>query len=145
MSAVQYLLTILSFGALALLFVRGKGPERLAALALLCAMVGTPLVDDWYVEGVRLGVATLAAGLLIALLTLSLTANRWWLLAATSVQLLSIGSWLLTMARPDTQLWAGVSFRMLVWAELMILACLGVWEAQRAPYAQLTISRHLPP
>jgi hypothetical protein len=136
MSIVQYLLTVLSFGTLGLLLVRGRAPERWAAVALLVAMVGTPLVDGWYVAGVRLGVAMLGVALFASLLSLALTVDRWWLMAATGVQLLSVGSWLLALLKPETQLWAGVTFRLLIWAELMILACLGVWEARRAPYAQ---------
>lgn len=136
MSVVQYAMTALSFVALALLLIKGRNPERLAGLALLIAMIGTPLIDHWFVGGVRVGVALLGLGLFASLFSLAMTADRWWLLAATGVQLLSLGSWLLALLKPETQLWAGVSFRMLVWAELMILACFGVWEARRAPYAR---------
>lgn len=136
MNTVQIVMTVLSFAALGYLLVAGRWPERLAGLALLVAMVGTPLVDGWYVGGVRVGVAFLGFGLFASLLGLALTADRWWLIAATGVQLLSVGSWVLTLLRPETQIWAGVSFRMLVWSQLMILACLGVWEARRAPYAR---------
>ncbi len=136
MNTVQIVMTVLSFSALAYLLVAGRWPDRLAGLALLIAMVGTPLVDGWYVGGVRIGVACLGFGLFASLLGLALTADRWWLIAATGVQLLSVGSWVLTLLQPDIQIWAGVSFRMLVWTQLMILACLGVWEARRAPYAR---------
>lgn len=138
MNTVQIVMTVLSFSALAYLLVAGRWPDRLAGLALLIAMVGTPLVDGWYVGGVRVGVAFLGFGLFASLLGLALTADRWWLIAATGVQLLSVGSWVLTLLQPDIQIWAGVSFRMLVWTQLMILACLGVWEARRAPYARPT-------
>lgn len=136
MNTVQIVMTVLSFAALAYLLVAGRWPDRLAGLALLVAMVGTPLVDGWYVGGVRVGVAFLGFSLFASLLGLALTADRWWLIAATGVQLLSVGSWILTLLQPETQIWAGVSFRMLVWLQLMILACLGVWEARRAPYAR---------
>lgn len=137
LTMAQYGMAALSLAVLGLLWVAGRTPERWASSALLIAMFATPLVDDFNIYGVRVGVASLAVGLFLALTILGLVANRWWLLAAAGVQLLSVGSWIIMLMGAETQIWAGVSFRMIVWMELMTLGALGLWEARRAPYAQL--------
>jgi len=123
-----------SLGVLGSLLFLGRGPERCASVALLVAMFGTPFVDHISLEGVRVGVAGLAVALFFALATLALFANRWWLIAAAGVQLISIGSWVVMFSGAEAQVWAGVSFRMIVWMELMVLGAVGLLEARRAPY-----------
>lgn len=136
MSAAQFSVLGLTVFSIALQLWKGRSAERIAAVAFLVAMLGTPLVDGLQVGGLRWGVGLLALGLFGALVWLSLTAPRWWLLAASGVQLLSIATYLVALLNPDVQLWASVSFRIVVWVELMLIGLFGVWECRAAPYAQ---------
>lgn len=126
-------LSVLSIG---LQLWRGRSPERVAAIAFLIAMLATPLVDGFQVNGLRWGVALLAVGLFGTLVWLSLVVQRWWLVAAAGVQLLSIATYLVALLNPDVQVWASVSFRIVVWVELMLIGLFGVWECRAAPYAR---------
>ncbi len=136
MSATTLLVAGLSFLSLGLQLWKGRTPERIAAVAFLIAMAATPAVDHLHIGGLRWGVGLLAVGLFVALTWLSLVADRWWLLVAAAIQLLSIATYLAVMFDPGVQVWASVSFRILIWVELMLVGLLGVWEAQAAPYAQ---------
>lgn len=136
MSATTLLVAGLSFLSLGLQLWKGRTPERIAAIAFLVAMLVTPMVDHFHVGGLRWGVGLLAIGLFVTLSWLSLVANRWWLLAAAGIQLLSIATYLAAMFDPGVQVWASVSFRIVVWVELMLIGLFGVWEAQCAPYAR---------
>lgn len=136
MTAAQWALLAFSLVALALQLARGRAPERLAAVAFLFAMFGSPLLQGFTVNGVRWGVAILAVGLLASLVWLGLRWPRWWLLAAAGVQLLSLASYAVALLRPETAIWASVSVRNVIWFQLMVLALFGVLEARRAPYAE---------
>lgn len=136
MSATTFLVAGLSFLSLGLQLWKGRAPERIAAIAFLIAMAATPAVDHLHIGGLRWGVGLLALGLFVALTWLSLTADRWWLLAAAGIQLLSIATYLVAVFDPGVQVWASVSFRILIWVELMLVGLLGVWEARAAPYAR---------
>lgn len=134
-SLSQHLLAGVSYLAIGLLIWLGRTPERIAAGAFLVAMFGTPFLDGFTIDGVRYGVAALSLGLSAVLAVLGLRVDRWWLLVAAGVQLLSLGTWVLAIVG-DVQVWAAVTVRMIVWLLLMLLALLGVWEARAAPYAR---------
>lgn len=134
-SLAQHGLAAVSYAAIGLLLWKGRGPERIAAAAFLVALFGTPLLGGMVVDGVRYGVAVLAALLAATLVVLSLRTDRWWLIAAAGVQLLSLGTWAVAIFS-DAQVWAAVTVRMIVWLLLMLLAFFGVWEARSAPYAR---------
>lgn len=132
-------LSVLSIG---LQLWRGRNPERVAAVAFLVAMLGTPLVDEFHINGVRWGVALLTLGLFGTLVWLSLVVQRWWLIAAAGVQLLAIATYVVALLNPDVQVWASVSFRIVVWVELMLIGLFGVWECRAAPYARPVAVAH---
>lgn len=136
MNAAQFSVLGLSAISIGLQLWKGRGAERVAAIAFLIAMLATPLVDDLQFGGLRWGVGLLAFGLFGTLVGLSLAANRWWLMAAAGVQLLSIATYLVAMLNPDVQVWASVTFRIVVWVQLMMIGLFGVWECRMAPYAQ---------
>lgn len=136
MNAALFLVVCLSASSIGLQLWRGRSPERVAAVAFLIAMLATPLVDDFQVNGLRWGVGLLALGLFGTLVWLSLEFQRWWLVAAAGVQLLSIATYLVALLTPDVQVWASVSFRIVVWVELMLIGLFGVWECRAAPYAR---------
>ena len=136
MSPALFLVVCLSALSIGLQLWRGRSPERVAAVAFLIAMLATPLVDELEVNGLRWGVGLLALGLFGTLVWLSLAVKRWWLVAAAGVQLLSIATYLVALLTPDIQVWASVSFRIVVWVELMLIGLFGVWECRAAPYAR---------
>ena len=137
MSATQLSVLCLSVVSIGLQLWQGRSAERIAAVAFLIAMSATPLVDGLELGGVRWGVGLLAIGLFGTLVWLSLTSERWWLMAAAGVQLLSIATYIIALLNPDIQVWASVSFRIVVWVELMLIGLFGVWECRAAPYARL--------
>jgi presenilin-like A22 family membrane protease len=134
-SLAQLLITFLSFLILGFLLGFGRLAERIAGVALLAAMVGTPFVDHLHIGEFRYGVAILSCGLFVTLIVLALRTDRWWLIAAAGVQLLSIGLWAATLLG-DLQIWGAVTVRIVIWVQLMLLALFGIWEARAAPYAQ---------
>lgn len=129
----------MSFLTIGLLLGFGRLAERIAGVALLVAMVGTPFVDHLHIGEVRYGVAILSSGLFATLIVLALRTDRWWLIAAAGVQLLAIGLWAATILG-ELQIWGAVTVRIVIWVQLMLLALFGVWEARAAPYAQTSSS-----
>ncbi len=136
MTATQLSVLCLSVISIGLQLWKGRRAERFAALAFLTAMLTTPLVDGYEIDGLRWGVALVSLSLFGALVWLSLTADRWWLMAAAGVQLLVLATYPVALFTPDGQVWASISFRIVVWIELMLIGLFGVWESRAAPYAQ---------
>jgi hypothetical protein len=136
MSVIQLSILCLSAVSIGLQLWKGRTAERIAATAFLVAMLATPLVDGFQVDGLRWGVGLLAILLFGTLVWLGLTTERWWLLAAAGIQLLSIATYLVALLTPDVQVWASVTFRIVVWVELMLIGLFGVWECRTAPYAR---------
>lgn len=131
----QHVIGLLSFATVGLLLVFGRPAERIAGAAFLTDMLLTPLVDHLHVGEFRYGVAILSFGVFTTLFALSLRADRWWLIAATGVQLLAMGLWAATIFG-ELQVWGAVTVRIVIWTQLMLLALFGVWEARVAPYAR---------
>lgn len=136
MTTAQLFVLGLSVLSIGLQLWKGRNPERIAAFAFLTAMLVTPLVDGFQIGGLRWGVSLVSISLFGALLWLSLKADRWWLIAAAGMQLLVIATYPVALLTPDGQIWATVTFRIVVWVGLMLLALFGVWESRTAPYAQ---------
>lgn len=135
----QHAIGLLSVVTIGLLLVFGRPAERTAGTAFLIDMVGTPLVDHLHAGELRYGVATLSFGVFATLFVLSFRTDRWWLIAATGVQLLSMGLWVATVFG-DLQVWGAVTVRIVIWTQLMLLALFGIWEARTAPYARPSTS-----
>jgi hypothetical protein len=133
---LQWGLTLVSVVILGLMLWRGREIDRWAALALLGAQFATPLIAPLTHAGVRVGVAGVAIALAGALIALALRGRRWWLLAAAGVQLISVASWAYQILDPHAQVWAAVTFRIIVWMQLMVLVLFGLLEARLAPYAR---------
>lgn len=136
MGASSFVLLLFSLGALALLWWKGRTPERIASAAFVIAMFGTPLVEGYVMAGIRVGVAGLAIGLATTLTVLALRTTRWWLIAAAGIQVLSIATYGAALVSPDSVVWALVTVRYAVWTLLMMLAVFGAVESRLAPYAQ---------
>lgn len=136
MTASQWLLAVVTYGVLLLLLWRGRPLDRAAAVALLVTQTATPFLAAFEVQGVRVGVAALSLLLSMTLIGLACSGRRWWLLAAAGVQLIAVASWIYQILDPTAQVWAAVTFRIIVWMELMALAVFGLFEARFAPYAR---------
>lgn len=136
MTTAQLSVLGLSVFSIGLQLWKGRNPERIAALAFLTAMLVTPLVDGFQIGGLRWGVSLVSISLFGALFWLSLKTDRWWLLAAAGMQLLVIATYPVALLTPDGQIWATVTFRIVIWVELMLIGLFGVWESRTAPYAQ---------
>ena len=134
-SLMQHAIGVGSLLILLALLKWGRSPEKIAAAALSITMYGTPLLDWIEIAGVRVAASGISLGLFLTLLILSVRADRWWLLAAAGVQLLSIATWGLTFATAEVEVWAGVTIRLIVWVLLMLTAIIGIFEARTAPYA----------
>jgi len=133
LSLAQIVLTLFTYLTLCFLLSFGRTAERIAGVALLVAQVGTPFVDHLQIGDFRYGVAVISVGLFTTLIILALRTDRWWLIAAAGVQLLSICLWVATLLG-DLQIWGAVTVRIVIWMQLMFLALFGIWEARAAPY-----------
>lgn len=131
----QYAIFCLSLLAIGLLVIAGRTPERIAGAVFALVMFGAPFVDGLRMGQFRWGVAATGLILFASLLGLGLKVDRWWLLAASGVQLLSVILWIVSMGG-DVQVWAAVTIRIVIWTQLMALALFGVWESRAAPYAK---------
>lgn len=135
LSFAQYAIFVLSLVALGSLITLGRTPERVVGLVFTFAMFGTPLVDGLVIGDFRYGVAILDVGVFAVVLGLGLKEDRWWLLAAAGVQLLSLAVWVATLGE-SLSVWGAVTVRMITWCELMLLAIFGVLECRTAPYVR---------
>ena len=113
---------------------KGGGPERIAAAVYFVAVVFTHLARDaaqvWWTS-VEAGVFAVDVGVLLALLALALTAERFWLLWLTAFHLLGTTGHLVKMADPSLIRW-GYAFIIAVWSYPMLaLIALGTWTHQR--------------
>lgn len=129
MTLVQVLSLIPTIGAIALLLALGRKPERIAAVAFIAIVLGSPAVQHLEFQNVRWAVGALSLGLLAVLTWLALTADRWWLLAAAGFQLVGFGTYLVALFQPDVLIWSGIALRRIVWLQLMLACAFGAWEA----------------
>ncbi|MDQ1154148.1 hypothetical protein [Brevundimonas sp. SORGH_AS_0993] len=128
--------TALTYVALVLLIWKGGRPERAAGAGLVLAQILSDWLDHLVIGQFRWAVAIISCCLLAQLIWLSLRHDRWWLLFAVGAQFLAFCTHLSSLIGPDALIWSLVTARMTIWAELMLLALFGVWEARRAPYAR---------
>lgn len=133
LSLAQQAILGLSVVSMALLFWKGRRPERIAGLCLLGLMIGSGLVDydgAWKV-------AALSVTAAVVLAWLSLAYDRWWLIFALGLQLLAVATHLIPLVDPDYRLWAAVTLRLAIWTGLMLLALFGVLECRLTLYARV--------
>lgn len=111
---------------------RGRWVERVAAMAMTAAWFVSPLVqDDQQTLGAQSGVLVVDILLLLVLLYLALTSDRWWTMAAVAFQ--GVGALVHLAAAIDKQIIprayyvAGSLLSYLVMGALLI----GAWNAGR--------------
>jgi hypothetical protein len=111
---------------------RGRTVERVAAAAMAAAWFASPLVqNDNQTLGPQGGVLLVDTLLLLALLALALTSDRWWTMAATAFQGLAAVVHLATAIDqqiiPRAYYVAGSLLSYLVMGALLV----GAWNAGR--------------
>jgi hypothetical protein len=111
---------------------RGRGVERIAAAAMVTAWFVTPLVQNHsQTLGPQSGVLIVDILLLLVLLTLALTSDRWWTMAATAFQgvsaLVHLAAAIDKQIIPRAYYIAGSLLSYLVMGALLV----GAWNAGR--------------
>ncbi len=111
---------------------RGGWVERIAALAMAAAWFASPLVqDDQQTLGAQSGVLIVDILLLLVLLYLALTADRWWTMAAAAFQgvsaLVHLAAAIDKQIIPRAYYVAGSLLSYLVMGALLV----GAWNAGR--------------
>lgn len=111
---------------------RGGWVERIAAAAMTAAWFASPLVqDDTQTLGAQSGVLAVDVLLLLVLLYLALTADRWWTMAAASFQgvaaLVHLAAAVDKQIIPRAYYVAGSLLSYLVMGALLV----GAWNAGR--------------
>ncbi|MBO9560129.1 MAG: hypothetical protein J7515_16295 [Caulobacter sp.] len=111
---------------------RGRWVERVAAAAMTAAWFASPLVQDHaQTLGVQSGVLAVDVVLLLVLLYLALTADRWWTMAAAAFQgvaaLVHLAAAVDKQIIPRAYYVAGSLLSYLVMGALLV----GAWNAGR--------------
>ena len=111
---------------------RGRWVERIAAAAMAAAWFASARVQDDHQElGVQGGVLIIDLLLLLVLLYLALTADRWWTMAATAFQgvtaLIHLAAAIDRQIFPRAYYVAGSLISYLVMGALLV----GAWNAGR--------------
>jgi peptidoglycan/LPS O-acetylase OafA/YrhL len=111
---------------------RGRWVERVAAAAMAAAWFASPLVqDDTQTLGAQGGVLAVDVLLLLVLLYLALTADRWWTMAAAAFQgvaaLVHLAAAIDKQIIPRAYYVAGSLLSYLVMGALLV----GAWNAGR--------------
>lgn len=111
---------------------RGRWVERVAAAAMAAAWFASPLVqNDQQTLGLQSGVLMVDILLLLVLLSLALTSDRWWTMAATAFQgvsaLVHLAAAIDHQVIPRAYYVAGSLLSYLVMGALLV----GAWNAGR--------------
>jgi hypothetical protein len=113
---------------------KGGGPERVGSTIFFVGVVLTRLAEsEWATRwsGVENGVFAVDLGTFVALAALALTAERFWPLWLTALQLLATTGHVVKMADPTLIRW-GYAFIIAIWSYPMLaLIALGTWRHQR--------------
>lgn len=109
----------------------GLRPERLSAAAVLLGFVATQFVTPLEVSGWRFGVALVDMSMLAALLWLTVRFDRWWLVAASGAQLVTVMTHGLALVAPHILLRTNVEVRWGLGLALLAFLALAPLEARR--------------
>jgi hypothetical protein len=131
MTLFQLLVNVPSLVALIALFARGRAPERVTGCAIIIVTLAPLLLEDLEAGNIRWALAIVSIAFLGLLIGLAMRVDRWWLLAAAGIQLVSTASYAAALAAPDIMIYSGVAFRRVLWVELMAACLFGAWEARR--------------
>lgn len=129
---LNILLLVANAVGLFLLFLKGERPERIAAMLVLLTVLAEPFVQNYQIGNWRIGIVLVNGALLAGLWILSEIANRWWLVFATALQLVLVLSALMPLMTREFIVDTGVAVRLALWAVIILVLFMGVWEASAA-------------
>jgi hypothetical protein len=113
---------------------KGGGPERTGAAIIATGVVLTKLAGAAWAtrwSGVENGIFAVDLAVLVALVALALTAERFWPLWLTALHLLGTAGHLVKMADPTLIRW-GYAFLIAIWSYPMLaLIVIGTWNHRR--------------
>ncbi|EDX79154.1 hypothetical protein BBAL3_311 [Brevundimonas sp. BAL3] len=109
----------------------GRRPERIAAGSVLAAFVATQMVTPLEISGWRVGVASVDVATFLALFWLTVRFDRWWLVAASGAQLVTVLTHALALAAPTLLLRTNVEVRWMLGVALLALLAVAPLEARR--------------
>lgn len=87
MTFLQILFLVALFGSIGLALSVGGREERIAAVAIMAATLGTPMVQRQDFVGIEAGILMVDFLLLVVLMWLALTSRAFWPLWAAGLQL----------------------------------------------------------
>lgn len=111
--------------------IGGERAERAAAGVVLVAFIATQLVTPIDLAGWRIGVAVVDATAFAALFLLTVKFDRWWLVAASGAQMVTVLTHAMALAAPALLLRTNVEIRWMLGLVLLSLLALGPLEASR--------------
>lgn len=123
----------LTYGANATAFAGiirwGRGWERVAVGALMVSILADPFLAPLSIGTWRAGVAIPNAVLLAALWASAHRSDRWWLIAASSLQLVIVATHLLPVLTSVHLVWSGFMLRRSLYVIMSLVFLAGAWEA----------------
>lgn len=122
-------LTLFTFVALGLAAWAGGKVERAAVLVLLGSSLVTPMVESLFIGDFRWGVAAVDSSAALCLVFLATRVDRWWLIAAAGLQMAVALTHFAALGSSHVFTWTAVTVRMVTWVMILIVLCLGAYEA----------------
>lgn len=114
--------------------VRGGAPERIVGLLMPAAYVATVVTLSQFqarYHGVELGIFIVDCAMLVALLAVTLRAERFWPIWMTGLQAVAVAAHLAKMANPAVIPWAYAAMLGFWSFPMMAILVLGTWRHRR--------------
>lgn len=97
---------------------------------MMAAFAATHFATPFEIEGWRAGVAAVDASAFVLLLLLSNRFDRWWLIGAAAVQLVTVMTHVVGLVEPDLFLRTNVLIRWIMGLALLCLMMVGPFESK---------------
>ena len=144
MTPTNYALYAGTFARMSLLLRFGGRPERAAVLLVAASLLLEPIAGGITLNTWRIGTAALNLGLMAGLWVMAEKWDRWWLVLASSLQLIVVLTHLMPVMAPEFGVNTGVTIRLLMWALIIFSMFFGAWEASADRYWSSPNPRQVP-
>lgn len=134
MNATNYALYAGTFVSMGLLLRFGGRPERAAVLLVAVSLLLEPFAQGVTLNTWRIGTAGLNLALLAGFWVMAEKWDRWWLVLASSLQLIVVLTHLMPVMAPEFGVNTGVTIRLLMWTMIVVSMFGGAWEAAADRY-----------
>ena len=134
MNAANYALYLVTFVGLAVLMKFGSRPERIAVALILLTLLAEPFAQGITLNTWRIGTGGLNLLLLAGLWIMAEKWDRWWLVLASSLQLIVVLTHLMPVMESGFGVNTGVTIRLIMWALIVVSMFVGAWEAAADRY-----------